>query len=329
MLGSDLTSFFKDAIGADQVCATDYDTLDITVADSVKKKLGDLMPGLVINAAAYTDVDGAECNREAAYRLNVIGPKNLADACSLFGSKLIHFSTDYVFDGTGNRLWTEEDMPNPSNYYAETKLQGEEAVRRHRDSLVIRLQWLYGGKRDRFTILKKRESFTPFSDQYGAPTWTREVCKTVKELSALDAAFFGELQTPWTSAAERLHRGGWLTPRDADQLKLLWWFGDLIGNTDMHYGNISLFLDRHRPLSLAPSYDMLPMLYRPDAEGGLPDRPFMPLPPPPEALPFWAPTSAMAETFWTRVAGDPLISASFRGIAGRNAEQITRYRRQF
>jgi hypothetical protein len=148
-------------------------------------------------------------------------------------------------------------------------------------------------------------------------------------LSALDAAFFGQQQTPWTSAAERLHRGGWLTALDASQLKLLWWFGALIGNTDMHYGNISLYLERQLPLSLAPSYDMLPMLYRPDLEAGLPERQFTPPPPPPEALPFWTPASAMAETFWTRVADASMISESFKRIASANAGQITRYRRQF
>jgi DNA-binding transcriptional ArsR family regulator len=148
-------------------------------------------------------------------------------------------------------------------------------------------------------------------------------------LAALDAAFFGLLQTPWTSAAERLHRGGWLSVREADQLKRLWWFGNLIGNTDMHYGNVSLFLDRALPLSLAPSYDMLPMFYRPDLEGRLPERSFMPQPPSPEALPFWAPASAMAEAFWTRVASASTITEPFKRIAAENAGQVSRYRRQF
>lgn len=148
-------------------------------------------------------------------------------------------------------------------------------------------------------------------------------------LSALDSAFFGQLQTPWISAAERLQRGGWLIAQAADQLKLLWWFGALIGNTDMHYGNVSLFLDKQRPLSLAPSYDMLPMLYRPDQEGGLPERQFCPPPPPPEALPFWAPASAMAENFWLQASASPLISEPFQRIAAGNADQITRARHQF
>lgn len=148
-------------------------------------------------------------------------------------------------------------------------------------------------------------------------------------LSALDAAFFGQLQTPWTSAADRLYRGGWLTEEDAGQLKVLWWFGMLTGNTDMHYGNISLFLDRNLPLSLAPSYDMLPMLYRPDPEGMVAGQTFRPLPPPPDAVRFWAPASAMAETFWARVAAASAVSEPFRRIAAGNAEQVARYRRQF
>ncbi|MEI7880654.1 MAG: HipA domain-containing protein [bacterium] len=148
-------------------------------------------------------------------------------------------------------------------------------------------------------------------------------------LSALDAAFFGELQTPWTAAAERLQGGGWLTALEAEQVTLFWWFGALIGNTDMHYGNVSFFLNKTRPLSLAPSYDILPMLYRPDVEGELPERQFSPLPPLPDVLPLWARASLMAETFWGRVADAPMISASFQRIAAGNAEVITRYRRQF
>lgn len=153
--------------------------------------------------------------------------------------------------------------------------------------------------------------------------------RSVVSLAALDAAFFGQLQTPWTAAAERLREGGWLTAPEADHLKLLWWFGTLIGNTDMHYGNISLFLNRQRPLSLAPSYDMLPMLYRPNTEGEIPERKLTPPPPPPESLALWSNASTMAETFWMRVAATPQISPPFREIAARNRELITRYRRQF
>lgn len=148
-------------------------------------------------------------------------------------------------------------------------------------------------------------------------------------LAALDAAFFGQLQTPWTDAADRLSDGGWLSVQDAERLKLLWWFGNLIGNTDMHYGNVSLYLGQDLPLSLAPSYDMLPMLYGPDVQGGLPERRFAPVPPPPESIAIWSAASALAETFWTRSSASPLISKSFRQIAAENAEMVARYRRQF
>ncbi len=151
----------------------------------------------------------------------------------------------------------------------------------------------------------------------------------LSSLAALDAAFFGQLQTPWTDAADRLLDGGWLSAQDAGRLKLLWWFGTLIGNTDMHYGNVSLFLGRDLPLSLAPAYDMLPMLYRPDAEGGLPERRFAPMPPQPESIAVWSAASALAENFWTRAAASPLISKPFRKIAAQNAGIVARYRRQF
>lgn len=148
-------------------------------------------------------------------------------------------------------------------------------------------------------------------------------------LAAVDAAFFGEPHTPWTAAATRLREGGWLAPEDAQRLAVLWWFGALIGNTDMHYGNVSLFLDRTRPLRLAPAYDMLPMLYRPDAEGALPVRPFSPPPPLPETMGAWSVAVELAMTYWGRVEEARNISAAFRGIAGQNREILARYRQQF
>jgi len=148
-------------------------------------------------------------------------------------------------------------------------------------------------------------------------------------LAAVDGAFFGEPHTPWTAAARRLQSEGWLTAQDAERLTVLWWFGALIGNTDMHYGNASLFLESTRPLALAPSYDMLPMLYRPDPEGALPERVFNPPPPLPEALESWSVAAELAAIYWTRVAQTPSISAPFRTIASQNQEIVAKYRRQF
>lgn len=148
-------------------------------------------------------------------------------------------------------------------------------------------------------------------------------------LFALDAAFWGRMDTPWTLASDRLVRGGWLTGQDAEQMSLLWWFGVMIGNTDMHYGNISLFLGKGRPLALAPCYDMLPMFYRPGLEGELTDRPVTPPPPPPEFLRVWSQASELAELFWIRVSGDSLFSDSFKMIARSNATIIASHRHQF
>lgn len=148
-------------------------------------------------------------------------------------------------------------------------------------------------------------------------------------LAALDGAFFGQPHTPWTAAARRLQAEGWLSVPDADRLSVLWWFGTLIANTDMHYGNASLFLERSRPLVLAPSYDMLPMLYRPDPEGALPERLFNPPPPLPEALDAWSVAVELAQIYWARMAQSVGISASFRAIAAQNQEIVAKYRQQF
>jgi len=97
----------------------------------------------------------------------------------------------------------------------------------------------------------------------------------------------------------------------------------------MHYGNASLFLESTRPLALAPSYDMLPMLYRPDPEGALPERAFNPPPPLPESLEPWSVAVDLTEIYWARVSQAPSISTFFRTIASQNQEIVTKYRRQF
>jgi len=148
-------------------------------------------------------------------------------------------------------------------------------------------------------------------------------------LEALDAAFFGDIDTPWPAAAARLLSDGWISDEDAERLSLLWWFGGLIGNTDMHYGNVSLFLRSERPLELAPTYDMVPMMYRPDVEGMLPLAPLTASPPLPEVLPLWGRAAALAERFWSRMSSSNQISASFRDVAAANAEEVSQCRTRF
>ncbi|MDP7023785.1 MAG: type II toxin-antitoxin system HipA family toxin YjjJ [Kiritimatiellia bacterium] len=148
-------------------------------------------------------------------------------------------------------------------------------------------------------------------------------------LEAQDAAFYGEITTPWTMAADRLRSDGWLCAEDADRLSLLWWFGTLIGNTDMHYGNISLFLEPNRPLQLAPVYDMVPMLYRPGIEGQFRNQPLVPTPPAPETIPIWSRSASLAMHFWSELAEEPMASAAFRSIATQNAETLLALKDRF
>ncbi|MBT3295972.1 MAG: type II toxin-antitoxin system HipA family toxin YjjJ [Verrucomicrobia bacterium] len=148
-------------------------------------------------------------------------------------------------------------------------------------------------------------------------------------LEAFDSAFFGALETPWLDAAERYQRTEWLSDRDAARLAMIWWFGNLIGNTDMHYGNASLFLDVDRPLGLAPVYDMVPMHYRPGIEGHLPDSPVSPAPPPPEALPAWKEAARSAGSFWAALSDHSLISPPFQRIAHTNAAVVEELGRRF
>jgi hypothetical protein len=144
-------------------------------------------------------------------------------------------------------------------------------------------------------------------------------------LEAFDSAFFGELRTSWDEAAVRYRKAGWLAEEEAARLSVLWWFGTLIGNTDMHYGNAGLYLDRTtRPLALAPTYDMVPMLYCPNQEGRLPETPVAPSPPPPESRAEWFRAAGLAREFWLRVSGSGLVSESFRWIAAKNASVVER-----
>jgi hypothetical protein len=153
--------------------------------------------------------------------------------------------------------------------------------------------------------------------------------RAVVSLMALDAAFFGEIYTSWVAASQRLLSARWLDTGDAGRLAELWWFGQLIANTDMHYGNASLFLDPSRPLSLTPAYDMLPMFYRPDVEGRLSEQPYNPPPPLPESMRPWRVAVELAGCYWERIASEPRISDQFRAIGRHNVEIIAKYRRSF
>lgn len=140
-------------------------------------------------------------------------------------------------------------------------------------------------------------------------------------LEAFDSAYCGELGTPWDAAAGRYLERGWISGQDAERLALLWWFGTLIGNTDMHYGNAGLLLDADWPLALAPVYDMVPMWYRPDVEGRLPAGPVVLSPPPPESQAVWQQAAGLARAYWRELSESDAVSQAFRGIALQNLAQ--------
>lgn len=160
-------------------------------------------------------------------------------------------------------------------------------------------------------------------DRIGA--YGRRGCVT---LAAWSDAHDGE-RDDWANATLRMQQGGWVVDDTQEQVRLRWWFGRLIANSDMHFGNLSFFLDDALPLQLTPSYDMLPMLYRPATSGELVAREFRPPSPTPADLAFWTVAAEWADTYWQRVSEHAEISADFRHIATNNREAIARARIRF
>ncbi len=172
--------------------------LDITNLIQVSERIKEQRPHVVINCAAYTKVDDCEVNAERADRVNHIGPKNLAMVCKEAGSRLIHISTDYVFDGTRPppEGYHEGDTPCPISVYGQSKLRGEVAVLdTWEDSLVIRTSWVYGSTGHNFlkTILRLclggKVPLKVVDDQYGSPTWAYGLALQIRAL--LDSSVKG------------------------------------------------------------------------------------------------------------------------------------------
>lgn len=176
---------------AHEVTALDFEGLDICQFESVRKAISLVRPHLVINAAGFTQVDNAEGNQEAAYRSNALGPKNLALATQEANIPLVHFSTDYVFDGKQSRPYHEFDCPNPLSVYGRSKLAGEEVVRSMNPKhFIVRTAWLYHtvGKNFPNTIcrLANRDQVRVVSDQFGSPTYAPYLAHGVYRLVETD-----------------------------------------------------------------------------------------------------------------------------------------------
>lgn len=185
MLGSDLAAQFK---YRHEVVGMDIGDIDITHASACRNAVAEIQPELVINAAAYTNVDGCETAREECFAVNAKAVKNIANACLDKNITIIHYSTDYVFDGTGNHPYTEDDPCNPINTYGASKLTGEHYLRHlTANYIIIRTAWLYGVKGKNFVqaILEKAKTtgkLTVVDDQTGSPTCTRDLAAATELL---------------------------------------------------------------------------------------------------------------------------------------------------
>lgn len=170
---------------------TDVDELDITDIDAVLKLVREVQPYAIINCAAFTAVDACETQYEKAFAINAIGPRNLAIAARETGAKLMHISTDYIFDGKGTKPYVETDATAPASAYGSTKLAGEKFVEQFAEKyFILRTAWLYGdGKNFAKTMLKLAETHDVVrvvNDQFGSPTSTVELTKAIAALLFTD-----------------------------------------------------------------------------------------------------------------------------------------------
>ncbi|ETA80692.1 dTDP-4-dehydrorhamnose reductase [Youngiibacter fragilis] len=163
--------------------------LDVSDLSAVRAAAARIKPDIIINSAAYTNVDGCETDRDRAFRVNALGPRNLAMVAEEIGARLIHISTDYVFSGTGNVPFAEYDLTDPQSIYGKSKLAGEENVKtfcsRH---FIVRTSWLYGLYGGNFvkTIMKagkERGALQVVDDQTGNPTNVEDLCHHILKLA--------------------------------------------------------------------------------------------------------------------------------------------------
>jgi dTDP-4-dehydrorhamnose reductase len=179
--------------------------VDITDEDAIMKFLNLERPAIVINAAACTDVDGCEDNREYAFAVNGNGPGYIAKVCADIDAILVHFSTDYIFDGTKTE-YREDDRPNPINAYGESKLLGEVSVAKNLENYrIIRTSWLYGSHGKNFvdtilTLSRQMPVVRIVNDQVGKPTYTVDLANKVPEIIDCDPGLYhitNEGQCSW------------------------------------------------------------------------------------------------------------------------------------
>ena len=214
MLGTEVEKILQD--DGIPYFGTDLE-VDITDLASLKKFSERKSFSWIVNCAAYTAVDDAEANENLAYAINAVGPKNLAVVAESFGAPLIHISTDYVFNGVASSPYTVNAAPEPGCVYGETKLAGEQFVRKSASKhIIVRTAWLYGKNGKNFVstmlrLMQDRDSLSIVNDQRGTPTYAVDLARAVAEFIKQDTKVFGLYhytnagQTTWYEFAVRIY----------------------------------------------------------------------------------------------------------------------------
>jgi len=190
MLGTELVPVFRRSFDVIPADVAEFDMRDAAATDGFVAAVD---PSIIINCAAYTDVDGAESDSETAFDVNAAGAGNVAAAGWKVGARVVHISTDYVFDGTGDTPYTETDEPRPVGVYGRSKLAGErKVVEASQDALIVRTAWLYGHAGPNFvekmlSLASSGRVLRVVDDQVGAPTNVRDLAGAILELIAVEA----------------------------------------------------------------------------------------------------------------------------------------------
>ena len=168
-----------------------FRTLDITNKEEVMSLIEDIKPDVIFHCAAWTNVDGAEDNYDACYKVNVDGTANLTEVAKKLDCKIVYISSDYVFDGKKEGLYKEDDSTNPLNVYGKTKFLGEEAVRKYDKHFILRISWVYGVNGRNFVktmlnLSETKDELNVVCDQVGSPTYTKDVARLLVDMVKTD-----------------------------------------------------------------------------------------------------------------------------------------------
>jgi dTDP-4-dehydrorhamnose reductase len=204
--GGQLGRALQTVLTGHEVVALTHSQLDVARFEDTREAVTAHRPDVVINAAAYTNVDGAESDQAGAYKLNALAPRNLSIASYEIGAPLVHVSTDYVFDGLGDRPYHEFDRTNPLSIYGKSKLEGERTAAAHNPRhYIVRTSWIYHTEGENFPkamlAQSKRAEVRVVCDQYGSPTYAPHLAAAIAKL--METGAYGTWHLAGKGAASR------------------------------------------------------------------------------------------------------------------------------